>query len=80
MLVAFAEKFGFVQSEEDWTCARNVRNNINHDYEFQDEFVAELTVAMNNATDMLLKVLDDVLLFCKETYGIKAQDNTSVDE
>ncbi|MFA6920276.1 MAG: hypothetical protein WC216_00390 [Gallionella sp.] len=72
-LAAFAEKFGFVQSEDDWKRARDVRNNINHDYEFQDEFVAELTVAMSNETDTLLKILDDALLFCEETYGINKQ-------
>ena len=69
-LAAFAEKFGFVQSEDDWKRARDVRNYINHDYEFQDEFVSELTVAMSNETDTLLKILDDALSFCRETYGI----------
>lgn len=72
-LAAFAEKFGFVQSEEDWRRIRDVRNNINHDYEFQDEFVAELTVAMSDETDTLLKILDVVSLFCDETYKISIQ-------
>ena len=72
-LAAFAEKFGFVASEDDWKRARDVRNNINHDYEFQDDFVAELTVAMSNETDTLFKILDDALFFCEETYGINVR-------
>lgn len=71
-LAAFAEKFGFVPSEDDWKRARDVRNNINHDYEFEDEFVAELTMAMSNETDTLLKILDDVIAFCVATYRINA--------
>lgn len=70
-LAAFAEKFEFVDSEEDWKRIRDIRNNINHDYE-EDE-VSELSWNMNEEIPIMIDMLNPIRTFCLETYGIELE-------
>lgn len=67
-IAAFAEKFAFIESENDWHRIREIRNGINHDYE--EEHVAELTIAMRDEVSTLINILAPIVIFCHETYAI----------
>ena len=67
-IAAFAEKFYFIESENDWHRIREIRNGINHDYE--EEHVAELTIAMRDEVPRLINILEPIVIFCLKTYDI----------
>lgn len=47
-VLAFAEKAGLIDSEQDWKTARDVRNAINHDYEEDTQILSVLVGEMLN--------------------------------
>jgi hypothetical protein len=47
-VLAFAEKAGLIDSEQDWKTARDIRNAINHDYEEDAQNLSVLVGAMLN--------------------------------
>ncbi len=73
-VAAFAEKFSFIENENDWQHFREIRNGINHDYE--EEYVAEMTIAMRDSVKDMANMLEPILLFCLKTYGINITDKT----
>ncbi len=66
-LAAFAEKFEFT-SEDEWNRVREIRNNLNHDYD--GDMVAQLTVDMQQCVPLMIAMLEPVKAFCRENYNI----------
>lgn len=52
-VLAFAEKAGLIDSEQDWKTARDIRNAINHDYEENAQILAVLVGEMLNLVEPL---------------------------
>lgn len=70
-VLAFAEKAGLIDSEQDWKEPRDVRNAINHSYEENAEELSALMSRMLSLVALLMKMHDRVASYCLEKLGVE---------
>jgi hypothetical protein len=68
-VLAFAEKAGIMASADDWKKARDVRNQINHEYEENERILAPLIAEMANCVPVLFAIHDRASVYCKDRLG-----------
>lgn len=70
-VLAFAEKAEILASAEDWKKARDVRNQINHEYEENERVLAPLIAEMANCVPALFLIHDRAAIYCTDRLGVK---------
>lgn len=63
-VLAFAEKAEILASADDWKKARDVRNQINHEYEENERVLAPLIAEMANCVPTLFLIHDRTEIYC----------------
>jgi len=63
-VLAFAEKADILVSADDWKKARDVRNQINHEYEENEQVLAPLIAEMANCVTTLFSIHDRATAYC----------------
>ena len=69
-VLAFAEKAGLIDSEQDWKTARDIRNAINHDYEEDAQTLSVLVGEMLNLVGSLMLMYQRAESYCVHKLGI----------
>ena len=69
-VLAFAEKAGILVSADDWKKARDVRNQINHEYEENERVLAPLIAEMANCVPTLFLIHDRAAGYCAGKLGV----------
>ncbi|OGS98148.1 MAG: hypothetical protein A3F73_00900 [Gallionellales bacterium RIFCSPLOWO2_12_FULL_59_22] len=70
-VLAFAEKAEILASADDWKKARDVRNQINHEYEENERVLAPLIAEMANCVPTLFLILDRAVVYCTIRLGVE---------
>jgi hypothetical protein len=70
-VLAFAEKAEIVASADDWKKARDVRNQINHEYEENESILAPLIAEMANCVPALFAIHDQSIAYCTSRLGVE---------
>lgn len=70
-VLAFAEKAEILASADDWKKARDVRNQINHEYEENEHVLAPLIKEMANCVPTLFLIHDRAAAYCMDKLGVK---------
>lgn len=70
-VLAFAEKAEILVSAEDWKKARDVRNQINHEYEENERVLAPLIAEMANCVPALFLIHDRAAAYCTDRLGVE---------
>lgn len=63
-VLAFAEKADILASADDWKKARDVRNQINHEYEENERVLTPLIAEMSNCVPALLLIHNKAAAYC----------------
>jgi predicted nucleic acid-binding protein len=71
-VLAFAEKAGIIESEQDWKEPRDVRNAINHEYEEDAATLSALATRMLELVAPLLRMNERAACYCAKKLGIAA--------
>lgn len=71
-VLAFADKAGIIDGEQDWKEARDVRNAINHHYEENAEDLSVLANRMLTLVDSLMRTHERTVSYCGEKLGVTA--------
>lgn len=71
-VLAFAEKADILVSADDWKKARDVRNQINHEYEENEQVLAPLIAEMANCVAMLFLIHDRAAAYCSDKLKVVA--------
>lgn len=69
-VLAFAEKAEILASADDWKKARDVRNQINHEYEENERVLAPLIAEMANCVPTLFLIHDRTVVYCTDRLGV----------
>lgn len=69
-VLAFAEKAEILASADDWKKARDVRNQINHEYEENERILTPLIAEMANCVAILLLIHDRAAAYCAGRLGV----------
>ena len=69
-VLAFAEKAGIIESEQDWKEPRDVRNAINHEYEEDTATLSALATRMLELVEPLVSMNDRAESYCVEKLGV----------
>lgn len=69
-VLAFAEKAGIIDSEQDWKEPRDVRNAIGHEYEENAEVLSALTGRMLSLVNPLMRMQDRAVSYCRDKLGV----------
>ncbi|MDO8812882.1 MAG: hypothetical protein Q7J38_12760 [Gallionella sp.] len=69
-VLAFAEKAEILASADDWKKARDVRNQINHEYEESERVLAPLIAEMANCVPTLFLVHERAEVYCMDRLGV----------
>jgi hypothetical protein len=69
-VLAFAEKAGIVTNADDWKKARDVRNQINHEYEENEHILAPLIAEMANCVPILFAIHVKAMAYCLSRLGV----------
>lgn len=69
-VLAFAEKAEILASADDWKKARDVRNQINHEYEENERVLAPLIAEMANCVPTLFLIQDRAVVYCTDRLGV----------
>lgn len=69
-VLAFAEKAEIMASADDWKKARDVRNQINHEYEENERVLAPLIAEMASCVSMLFLIHDQAEIYCTGKLGV----------
>ncbi|MDD5058495.1 MAG: hypothetical protein PHQ60_11545 [Sideroxydans sp.] len=69
-VLAFAEKAGIIGSESAWKEIREVRNQINHEYEDDPEALAEIIKKMVGSIPALLQWQADAGSYCQSKFKL----------
>ncbi len=69
-VLAFAEKAGIVDSSEDWKEPRDIRNAVAHEYEENEQLLAELIVRMLDLVEMLESIHERSERYCVDKYAV----------
>lgn len=70
-VLAFAEKAEILASADDWKKARDVRNQINHEYEEDERVLTPLIAEMANCVPTLLLIYDRAAVYCMDQLDVK---------
>lgn len=70
-VLAFAEKAEIVANADDWKKARDVRNQINHEYEENERILVPLIAEMANCVPMLFAIHDKATAYCSDRLGVE---------
>ena len=70
-VLAFAEKAEILASADDWKKARDVRNQINHEYEENERVLAPLIAEMANCVPALFHMHDRAAAYCTDRLGVE---------
>lgn len=68
-VLAFAEKAGIVDSGEDWKEPRDIRNAIAHEYEENEQLLAELIVRMLELVETLKGIHERAARYSTARYA-----------
>jgi hypothetical protein len=71
-VLALFEKWGVVESAEQWQLARTARNLAAHDYETDYSAVAEHFNTLHALTPVLLATARRFVVYCRETLRVEA--------
>jgi hypothetical protein len=71
-VLAFAEKAGLIESEQDWKMPRDLRNAINHEYEENAKVLAVLVGEMLNLVRPLMEMHQRADRYCREKLGVES--------
>jgi len=69
-VLAFAEKIRVIQSEADWKEIREIRNQINHEYEDDPEALSLIIQAMAACVPTLLAWQENARNYCVRKFGL----------
>lgn len=69
-VLAFAEKAGLINSEQDWKISRDIRNAINHDYQEDEQTLSALVKEMLNQVEPLKLMHQRTETYCNQKLGI----------
>ncbi|WP_051937698.1 hypothetical protein [Ferriphaselus sp. R-1] len=69
-VLAYAEKIGIIASETEWREIREIRNQINHEYEDDPEALGEIIKAMVSCIPALLEWHDHARNYCSRKFGL----------
>ncbi|OGS91601.1 MAG: hypothetical protein A2061_10115 [Gallionellales bacterium GWA2_59_43] len=70
-VLAFAEKAEIVANADDWKKARDVRNQINHEYEENERILTPLIAEMANCVPTLFAIHDKAATYCSNRLDVK---------
>ena len=70
-ILAFAEKAGLVESEQDWKEPRDVRNAINHEYQEDTKVLSVLVAEMLNLVEPLMAIHRRAEQYCRAKLGVR---------
>jgi len=70
-VLAFAEKAEILVSADEWKQARDVRNQINHEYEENELVLTPLIAAMANCVASLFLIHDRAAAYCTSRLNVK---------
>lgn len=73
-VLAFSEKAEILASADDWKKARDVRNQINHEYEENENVLAPLIAEMANCVPTLFLIHDRAAAYCTDRLGVRRAD------
>ena len=74
-VLAFAEKAGLIDSEQDWKTARDVRNAINHDCEENEQILSVLVGEMLNLVESLTLMHQRAEHYCGHKLSVVPGEN-----
>jgi len=69
-VLAFMEKLNIIESSDRWKLIRELRNDINHEYEEDSSRLTEFFAEIVKATPELFDIHNRLLTFCIDAYGI----------
>lgn len=69
-VLAFAEKADIIASEFEWKEIREIRNQINHEYEDDPDALSEIIKAMVSCIPALLEWHNHARLYCAKKFGL----------
>jgi hypothetical protein len=67
-VLLYMEKIGCLDSVERWKEIRELRNAVNHEYQDDPEALRTFFSCMLDRSPDLLRWLDRVVQFCRQTY------------
>lgn len=70
-VLAFSEKADILDCADDWKKARDVRNQINHEYEEDAEILLPLIALMADSVAVLYRIHDRAINYCATKLGVK---------
>ena len=70
-VLAFAEKAGLIESEQDWKEPRDVRNAINHEYQEDTKVLSVLVAEMLNLVEPLIAMHHRAAQYCRTKLGVE---------
>ncbi len=70
-VLAFAEKAEILTCADDWKKARDVRNQINREYEENERVLAPLIAEMANCVPTLFLIHDRAVVYCADRLGVE---------
>lgn len=73
-VLAFAEKAEILASTDDWKKARDVRNQINHEYEENERVLVPLIAEMASSVPILFLIHDRAAAYCVDRWGVESFD------
>jgi hypothetical protein len=71
-VLLYMEKLAIIESKDRWKEMRELRNAINHEYEENTARLTAFFEELASATPQLLVWHDNLVRFCKVTYGVFA--------
>ena len=69
-VLAFAEKAGIIDGEQDWKVPRDIRNAINHEYLEDAKVLSVLVAEMLNLVEPLMAMHLRVAQYCRAKLGV----------
>lgn len=69
-VLAFAEKAGIIESEQDWKEPRDIRNAINHEYLEDMKVLSALVAEMLNLVEPLMAMHSRAEQYCRAKLGV----------
>ena len=70
-VLAFAEKAGLLENEQDWKEPRDVRNAINHEYQEDAKVLAVLVAEMLKLVEPLMAMHRRAEQYCYEKFSVQ---------
>ena len=70
-VLAFAEKAGLIENEQDWKEPRDVRNAINHEYQEDAKVLSVLVAEMLSLVEPVMAMHRRAEQYCRMKLGVK---------